>query len=174
MSTPTPFNADLVTIERHRRSTTQGSVVVSYCGCELGNYADTIVMVEDGPTKGEYVGFGDSYWHRVAKREAIKKGIASDQDKVMCSLCNCTYDEGGDGFLGLCPSCSDKTGDEVGFETALSNRELNMILSALRLAQRKIGDGYDFSQCEIATNGFEDFPLTPNEIDGLCDRLNEG
>jgi len=97
-----------------------------------------------------------------------------DDDHETCSECGCTYEEGGDGFQGVCPSCTDKIGDERGFERALSNRELNMILSALRLAQREIGKGQDFAKCEIATNGFEDFPLTPDEIDDLCERLNEG
>lgn len=54
----------------------------------------------------------------------------------------------------------------------MSNRDLGMILSSLRLAQRMIGEGYSFLQCEIATNEFENLPLTIDEIDGLCERIN--
>lgn len=92
----------------------------------------------------------------------------SVSDMITCSKCSCTYSAGGDGYNGLCPHCADATEGQGG----LRNRDLNMILSALRLAQRKIGEGCDFSQCEIATNGFEDLPLTPSEIDTLCKRLN--
>ncbi len=292
MNTPLfDFDPDLVSIERKRRSTTQGSVIVSYDGTELGHYGDDIKMIAEGIHRGEYHGHNDAYWMSVAQRQAVAQGLVCDDDENKCSECRCTYEDGGDGYNGMCPSCADAAeeqtfkinvamniraygvvevkdatiedaqaqmthqfiaenfnphgggSDDYDMTTptaiwlvewtdeneengeleielpdpdeerkalsaggvrainaildsedmdvssdvgdalvdilqnepeGMANRDFNMILSALRLAQRKIGEGYDFAQCEVATNGFEDLPLTPDEIDGLCERLNEG
>jgi hypothetical protein len=53
----------------------------------------------------------------------------------------------------------------------LNKRELAMILHALRKTQREVGYGTDLSQClHFGPEGIK--PLTSDEIDNLCMRLN--
>jgi len=54
---------------------------------------------------------------------------------------------------------------------AISNRERDTILAGLRLFQK--GGGVISSGIQaIATNGETAVPLSPNEIDDLCERIN--
>jgi len=76
------FDADLVTIERKRFSTTQGEVLVTYAGQSLGQFGDDIRMVTVGPRRGEYDGHSTPYWHRVARSQAIGQGLALDPDLI--------------------------------------------------------------------------------------------
>lgn len=75
MTNPAPFDPAKVSIERHRFSTTQGEVTVSYDGQKIERYGDNIAM--RGPSK-DYRGQSDEYWQGVARREAIARGMASD------------------------------------------------------------------------------------------------
>lgn len=65
------FNAfawELVTIERHRRSTTQGEVSVGYAGHHLGRFHDPIELVEREHGRGaDWLGAGDGHWIEVAR-----------------------------------------------------------------------------------------------------------
>jgi hypothetical protein len=58
----------------------------------------------------------------------------------------------------------------------LTPRELATILAGLRMAQARAGDGWPddgSSYRDIATNNGFLRPLTVEEIDDLCERLNE-
>lgn len=69
---PTPaFRADLVAIERHRMSTTQGEVTLSYDGIIIGRFGDTILRDEEG----NWTGHKDSFWIGVAEKEAIRRDL---------------------------------------------------------------------------------------------------
>lgn len=65
------FHADLVTIERHRTSTTQGEVTVSYDGIMIGRFGDTILLDEEG----NWTGHKDSFWIGVAEKEATRRNL---------------------------------------------------------------------------------------------------
>jgi DNA-binding Xre family transcriptional regulator len=58
----------------------------------------------------------------------------------------------------------------------LETRELNVVLAALRLYQRALGNGTGISPAilQIATNSGTALPLDATEIDALCERLNIG
>jgi len=68
---PAAFDPALVTIERKRRSVTQGDVVLSYNGTRLGGFEDKFEL--DG---GTWNGRSDEYWLDVAKRFAVEQGLA--------------------------------------------------------------------------------------------------
>lgn len=69
---PVPvFHADLVTIERHRTSTTQGEVTVAYDGIMIGRFGDTILLDEEG----NWTGHKDSFWIGVAEKEATRRNL---------------------------------------------------------------------------------------------------
>ncbi len=53
---------------------------------------------------------------------------------------------------------------------SLDDRELGHVLAALRLYQRVIGHSADLD--DIATDAGTHEPLSPDEIDELCERLN--
>jgi len=53
---------------------------------------------------------------------------------------------------------------------SLDGRELGHVLAALRLYQRMAGHSADLD--DIATDAGMHEPMTPDEIDGLCERLN--
>jgi len=57
----------------------------------------------------------------------------------------------------------------------MNRRELATVLAALRYWQRKNPGILDTEEYfEIASDGLEIDPLTMDEIDGLCERLNCG
>ena len=74
MTNPAPFDPAKVSIERHRISTMQGEVTVSYDGQKIERYGDAIRLMDNG----EYAGYSDEYWQGVARREAVKRGMASE------------------------------------------------------------------------------------------------
>lgn len=53
---------------------------------------------------------------------------------------------------------------------AIDDRELATILAGLRLRQRC--DLHDYDLMDVATNGGQVQPLTDDEVDELCERLN--
>lgn len=61
---PLSFNPERVVIERHRVSTTQGSVSVSYDGWHIARFGDTFAL-RDGK---EWAGLPDSLWIETARR----------------------------------------------------------------------------------------------------------
>lgn len=69
------FNPLEVAIVRHRLSTTQGEVSVSYAGEKLGRFGDTIELIPGGSWEGR----DDAAWIEVARRivEARPRIIAT-------------------------------------------------------------------------------------------------
>lgn len=64
---------------------------------------------------------------------------------------------------------TEPTEDKTDISVSVS--EFNTILAALRFWQRK-GNTSDLPEWDIATNGDEDEPLSDDEIDLLCERIN--
>ena len=58
----------------------------------------------------------------------------------------------------------------------LSDRELDTVIDALRLWQRTVGSDkpQDSDIADIGGSGSHDDPLSPEEIDELCERINVG
>lgn len=55
---------------------------------------------------------------------------------------------------------------------SLTDRELAQVLAALRLYQRLAVHSADL--CDVATDGGSHEPMSPDEVDDLCERLNLG
>lgn len=96
-----------------------------------------------------------------------------DDDPDKCDKCGGAAPDGGDGYDGLCADCADKALN--------ASRELGAILAALRFWQRSglggkntdIVNGIPFHQDSIATGGGEFDALDADEIDELCERMNQ-
>ena len=75
---PPPFNPRLVTVERHRFSTTQGEASVFYDGELVERFGDDIRL----QTNGQWEGYGDRHWQDVARR-VLAERHAKAREKAM-------------------------------------------------------------------------------------------
>lgn len=92
------FNAALVTIQRHRSSTTQGEVSVSYEGRLLGRYGDNIQLVGKG-----WVGIADAEWVETARKfldleAALTYQAPAAARRVLPVKAEVTFTEAGDQY----------------------------------------------------------------------------
>lgn len=171
------FDPDLVSIERKRRSTTQGSVIVSYDGIELGHYGDDIHLIKEGIHRGEYHGHEDAYWMAVAQRQAIAQGLVCDDDENKCSECRCTYEDGGDGFNGMCPSCADAAEEQTfKINVAMNIRAYGVVevkAATIDDAQELLTHEYIGQNFEPHGNGSDDYDMNHPEQVSLTEWEDE-
>lgn len=168
MNTPLfDFDPDLVSIQRKRPSTTQGSVIVSYDGTELGHYGDDIKLIKEGVHRGQYHGHDDAHWMAVAQRQAIAQGLVCDDDENKCSECRCTYEDGGDGYNGMCPSCADAAEEQTfKINVAMNIRAYGVVevkAATIEDAQSQMTHQFIADNFEPHGCGSEDYDMTNPE-----------
>ena len=73
----------------------------------------------------------------------------------------------------LLPGHHGTVGNKRGYQGTMNKRELGTVLAALRLWQEHYGSCAKVAHwVDIATDDGKFEPLSPKEIDGLCEKLN--